>query len=316
MRLRISNTDLKIRTVKPSINKKAISLRESLFLFLVIMYFNRSKPNQTPQMSCKNCSEQLIQDSYYCNRCGAKVVHDRITVKGILAEASHNFLGWDNKFLVTIKFLILKPRVLLLDYFNGTRKKYLDPFTFLTIAMAINLFAFNSFDEEFISVMDDFNKAQINWMSDTLGGPFADAAFKEEQLQKSSKSSKFMLKYFNLFVIVLLPIYTLMAYLVYRKPYNYAEHIVVNCYVQGFSFLSTTIIFFIAIWIHPSLYLFIYPLLILYYTYVYGKLYQLGIGESLLKIILFVAVLVGSIIAISIITFIFVLCYAYLTSRF
>jgi hypothetical protein len=263
-------------------------------------------------MSCKNCSSTLVQYSFYCNQCGSKVISERITVKNTIEDAFQNYVGWDNKFLITLKYLILNPGILLREYYNGTRKKYINPFTFLTIGMAINLFAFNSFDEEFLSVMNDFNESQINWYAKTIGGPFSDPEFKAEQLAKSTESSKFTLKYFNILVIALLPIYTLMAFLIYRKPYNYAEHIVANCYIQGFSFLTTTLIFFIAIWIHPSIYLLIYPLLILYYTYVYGKLYKLTIAQSILKIILFLAILIGSILALAIISYLIGIVIGYI----
>lgn len=267
-------------------------------------------------MSCKNCSSALVHQSLYCSQCGAKVISERITIKRILEDAFQNYVGWDNKYLVTIKYLILKPGVLLREYYKGTRKKFLNPFAFLTIGMAINLFAFTSFDEEFISVMNDFNKSQFDLFADLLGGPFANPDFQAEQLAQSRKSSKFMLKYFNLITILFLPIYTLFAFLTYRKPYNYAEHIVANCYIQGFSFLTTTFIFFIAIWIHPSLYLLIYPLLILYYTYVYGKLYKLTIGQSILKIIIFLAIIIGCVLALGIISVIVGIAMAFLTKNF
>ncbi|MEP6002864.1 MAG: hypothetical protein ABJ248_05345, partial [Maribacter dokdonensis] len=75
-------------------------------------------------------------------------------------------------------------------------------------------------------------------------------------------------------------------------------------------------IFFISIWIHPSLYLIIYPLLILYYTYVYGKLYKLTIGQSILKIILFLAILIGSILAVAIISVIIGIAIGYILGNF
>ncbi|MEP2239445.1 MAG: hypothetical protein ABJI22_13850, partial [Maribacter sp.] len=87
--------------------------------------------------------------------------------------------------------------------------------------------------------------------------------------------------------------------------YNYGEHIVANCYIQGFSMLTTSLIFFMAIWIHPSLFLLIYPLLIFYYTYVYGRLYKLTIGQSILKVIVFLLITVGIAIAILLLSFAF-----------
>lgn len=239
-------------------------------------------------MNCKNCKSQLAENSKFCQKCGAKIITERITVKSLTSDVTQNIFGWDNRFFFTIKYLILRPGVLLKEYFDGTRKKYVNPFTFLAIGMAINLFIFNAFDEEFFSVMGDFNETQLEWFDETLGGPFSNPDFKKEQLEQSSNTNRIMLKYFNLMVILFMPIYTLIAYLVYRKPHNYGEHLVINCYIQGFSFLTTTLVFFISIWLHPAFFLLIYPLLILYYSYVYGKLYRLSIGQSILKILLFV----------------------------
>lgn len=254
-------------------------------------------------MICKNCKSPISEGSKFCNGCGAKIITERLSVKNLWSDVAQNVFGWDNKFFFTIKTLVAKPGELLREYFDGTRKKYVNPFTFLAIGMAINLFAFTAFDEEFLSVMGDFNKAQLDWFADTLGGPFANPDFQAEQLQQSSHTTRTMLKYFNLIVIVLMPIYTFIAFLVYRKPFNYGEHLVVNCYIQGFSFLTTTLIFFISIWFHPAFYLLIYPLLILYYTYVYGKLYKLSVGHSIIKIILFLIVLFVTAVIMGIISF-------------
>jgi len=267
-------------------------------------------------MICKNCTEPIKETSKFCYNCGAKVISNRITVKRLISDVSQNIFGWDNKFFITLKILVVKPGVLLREYFDGTRKKHVNPFTFLAIGMAINLFVINTFDEEFISVMGDFNKAQLDWFSEILGGPFADPTFQEEQLKQSSTTTRTMLKYFNILVIVLMPLYTFLAFLIYRKPFNYGEHLVVNCYIQGFSFLTTTIVFLISLWLHPVFYLLIYPLLILYYTYVYGKLYKLSVGQSILKIIIFLGVLVGVIIILAIILFLIGFAFVFIKSKF
>lgn len=267
-------------------------------------------------MNCKNCKCVIKETSKFCNSCGAKVVTERISIKNLWTDVSQNIFGWDNKFFFTIKSLVLKPGILLREYFDGTRKKYVNPFTFLAIGMAINLFVFNAYDEEFLSVMSDFNKIQIDWMADTLGGPYAEPDFQSQQMDQSDHVSKIMLKYFNLFVIALMPCYTLLAFLVYRKPFNYGEHLVVNCYIQGFSFLTTTLVFFISLCFYPGLYLLIYPLLILYYTYVYGRLYKLSIGQSILKIIIFLALLFAAFIILVILSLIIGFAYSFLMSKF
>ena len=217
-----------------------------------------------------------------------------------MADLFRNTLGWDNKYIYTIKSLLTNPGVVLREYINGTRKKYVHPFTFLAIGMTIAIFIFNSFDTEYISANQDFQKSQLEWFAENLGGPYKSAEFREEQLASTEKMVKFQLKYFNILVVLLLPIYTFIAYLVYGKPYNYGEHIVVNCYVQGMSFLSISFLFLIGLVTHPLVYASNLILLTLFYTYAYGKLYKLSIGQSLFKVFLFFTILIGAIIASSI----------------
>lgn len=253
-------------------------------------------------MNCKNCQTDLLENFKFCNACGAKVVTQRITAKNLLSDIFQNALGWDNKYFSTIRSLILKPGILLREYLDGTRKKYVNPFTFLVIGMTLAIFTFNFFDERYIESNTNFQSKQIEWqsqwMNETLGIPLLSEEVKKEQLESAEKSTRFTLKYFNILVVLTLPLYSLLTFLVYRKPYNYGEHIVINSYIQGVSFISISILFLISLVTHPLVYISNSLLLLIFYTYVYGKLYRLSIGQSLLKVFIFLALLVGMTIAI------------------
>ncbi|MEO0525843.1 MAG: DUF3667 domain-containing protein [Bacteroidota bacterium] len=240
--------------------------------------------------SCKNCNRDISLDDNFCRDCGAKVIRNRITLRNLILDIFQNAFGWDNTFFHTIKALITKPHVIFGEYLGGTRKKYMNPFTFLSIGMAVALFIFNAFTEDYIQVSLEFNTKQMEWMGETFGGKFNSSEFQKEQLQESEKSNRFLLKYFNLFTFLLVPFYTLIAFLVYRKPYNYGEHLVLNGYMQGLSFFSSTLLFLISIFTHPLVYFSAPLLLVIYYTYAYGKLYKLTIAQSILKVIVFLAI--------------------------
>ena len=152
-------------------------------------------------------------------------------------------------------------------------------------------------------MMDANSKSQIEWMSEVMGGPYSSPEFQEQQMEQSAKINRITLKYFNIFVVLFMPLYTFLAFFVYRKPYNYGEHLVVNSYVQGISFLSSMILFLIAILVHPAFFLMItLPLLVLYYTYIYGQLYRLSIGRSVLKVLIFMGVLAGVVVSLFMVT--------------
>jgi len=244
-------------------------------------------------MKCKNCHAELTESSKFCNVCGAKVVKQRITAKGLISDVAENVLGWDNKYFFTIKTLLSKPGVLLREYLEGTRKKYVNPFTFLVIGMTLAIFTFNFFDEQFIEANKGAQKAQMEWMAEKFGGINNSEEFQAEQLETSEKQIRFLLKYFNIFIVLLLPIYSFLAFIVYRKPYNYGEHIVINSFIQGLSFISISILFLISLVTHPLLYGLNSLLLLIFYAYAYGKLYKLSVGQSIKKVFIFIAIVMG-----------------------
>ncbi|MFH6603346.1 DUF3667 domain-containing protein [Maribacter algicola] len=250
------------------------------------------EPNTTDlKMTCKNCKSELSETSNFCDECGAKVVKKRITAIGLLSDIVQNVFGWDTKYFFTIRTLITEPGLLFKEYLEGTRKKYVNPFTFLVIGMTVAILTFNFFDEQFIEANKGAQKAQMEWMAEKLGGPYASGEFQAEQLESSEKQTRFMLKYFNILVVLLLPIYSFLAFIIYRRPYNYGEHIVINSFIQGLSFISISILFLISLVTHPLLYGLNSLLLLVFYTYAYGKLYRLSLGQSILKVLLFIAIL-------------------------
>ncbi|WP_166638600.1 DUF3667 domain-containing protein [Maribacter spongiicola] len=245
-------------------------------------------------------------------------MNDRITIKNISADAFQNIFGWDNRFFLTFRKLITAPQILIGEYLNGTRKKYINPFTFLGIGSAIAIFVFNFFADDFLALQVDSNKQTIEMtskiMSSRFGSDFDVESFKKDQLKLITKMNTLTLKYFNILVLLLIPIYTFIAKLVYRKPYNYAEHLVINSFIQGITFWAMTFIFVISIYTSPTIYLLSIFFSIFFYTYAYGKLYNLTIAESILKIFLFIAILLGTIIALFILSFVFGYIFAALFS--
>jgi hypothetical protein len=251
-------------------------------------------------MKCKNCNHTIVAHDKFCSNCGAKIVVAEITIKNLFKDFYQNILGWDNKYFFTIKKLFLQPDIVLKEYLNGTRKKYLPPITFLLIGMGISLFFFNIFDDHFITSQTALAESQAEFMAEKLGGPLATGEFKTEQIENSKRMSTFMLKYFNLTTMVLLPLYSFLTFLVFGKPYRYAEHLVINCYLQGITFIGTLIFFFISILVHPLLYLLGSIFVIRYYCYGYKRLYKLSFWGIVLKLFLFIGIVLSAFVLIGI----------------
>lgn len=285
---------------------------ESLFCFKQVMLFLYISVIDRTQMSnCLNCNSLLGEKVRFCSNCGAKIVA-RITLKGMVSEFAENVLGWDNKYFVTLKLMIVKPQLVLGEYARGVRKKYVHPFSYLIIGVTLMLFALNFFLKDYLEASQELSRKQLEWMGENIGGPYADTDFQKEQLESSKTSQEILLKYFNVLSLVLIPIYTLIAFLVYRKPYNYGEHLVFNSYIQGTSFFATFILFLISVFTSPLVYLLATFITVFLYTYAYGKLYRLSFSESLLKLLLFI----GLIIIFSIVVGIVLVAAGFILGRF
>jgi hypothetical protein len=264
-------------------------------------------------VNCKNCQNQISESYGYCPTCGGKVIHDRITTRNIWNEVSDKYLGWDNKYLVTLKLLLTRPQIIFKEYLSGARKKYLNPFTFLAIGLAITLFLFNLFSEDFMEISVEANKRQLEFYGEKFGGFMASEEYQAEQLEQTKNVNGFMLKYFNILTFVLLPFYTLLAYWVFRKPYNYGEHFAINTYILGITFLGTSLFFVLSVVVHPILYFLTMVFTLSYYSYAYKKLYKLTFAEILLKILKFIGLLLLIILVLGAILFVFGIIHAFLT---
>ncbi len=261
-------------------------------------------------MNCKNCNNSISSQNKFCNECGAKVVKERITLKNLLSDVFANAFGWDNKYFVTVKNLIVSPHVVFHEYINGTRKKYVNPFAFFAIGAAITVVVLNFFAEDYLRLSSNMNQKQIEIVDEVVVSEEEDLPkkaandsdvrenkvlsskeFKDKQAEISAKLQKGLLKYFNLVSFVFLPVYAFIAFLVFWKPYNYGEHLVINGYIQGITFLFTTALFLISLFINPVIYNFVVVSTIGYYTYAYTRLYRLSFGKIIVRLLKFVVII-------------------------
>lgn len=240
-------------------------------------------------MDCKNCKSEITEKDNFCNNCGAKVIKERITVKSLFSHFL-NALGWDSNFFVTLRFLISKPQTILQEYINGTRKKYTNPFAFYAIILAISVLVFNQFSEQFIEMMtvaDILQTEQSESMLKPDNNEFPEVFSAKVQIRENAE---FQLKYFNLISFLILPIWTLIAFFVFRKPYNYGEHLIINTYLSGIVTFLNALSFIFGLFIGVNTLLYSIFISFLYYSYANKKLYKLSFGQLLFKILKFIGI--------------------------
>lgn len=186
---------------------------------------------------CQNCGHAY--EGEFCNNCGQKVVH-RITGSHVLHELIHVFTHADKGIFLLIKALALRPGLVVREYLQGKRKKYFNPFQFLLLMTAFSTFLTVTFHL-------------------TSGN------------SQASTATVFTEKYFNILMLLHVPLSALFFYLFFKKTgYNFWEHVVLNSFLGGersilFLFYS---IFLVAFRDHYSLVLSVYTALWMIYLVV------------------------------------------------
>lgn len=241
-------------------------------------------------MNCKNCNHPLSEGDKYCLECGAKVVAERLTMKRLWTEFVYSVFGWDNKYLKTAKCLIIQPEILFKDYISGVRKRYLSPFTYFSIGvtLALLLYSFNS--KIYLENIGYITVKTGDKVESSIDSP-EKAKNKPSEFnvnEFNDKLKKLLLKYYNIMAFLLLPVYALMAYWVFRKPYNYAEHLIINTYIQGLLVIGNLILFHVGLAINkPNMLNYSFFIAIIYYLYAYGRLYKLTFKQYIFRFIRF-----------------------------
>ena len=266
-------------------------------------------------MNCKNCKSELNLKDNFCKECGAKIIKERITVKSLFSNLL-NALGWDSNFFITLRFLLSKPQIIIKEYINGTRKKYTNPFTFFAISLAISLFVFNQYSEQFILMSTATNIQQPNEIENVStstpnkNNKGLEILGYKNQAEFQKGIAEFQLKYYNLISFLYLPLFTLIAFLVFRKPYNYGEHLVINTYLSGIITFFSVLTFIFSLITKFNILLYASFFTFIYYSYAYKKIYELSFGKLLLKILKFIGILLVVIIGLGIISILIVFVLA------
>jgi hypothetical protein len=254
-------------------------------------------------MDCKNCQNTLKENACFCDDCGAKVVLKRINFKNLLLEFFIVNFGIDSRFFVTIRKMITQPENVVHEYLQGVRRRYINPFAFLAVGAGLSLIIFNYFADDFIAIQNSMQSEQITDLKEKASldinqlKNLTEKQKQQKQLEKklaqmqldfTSGMWEFMLRYFNLLTFVFLLIYAVLSKWTFWKPHNFGEHIVINGYLYGFTTYLTLVFFFLAILIHPSIYMISILVSMLYYMYAFGKIYKLSIGRNILKLVRFI----------------------------
>lgn len=254
-------------------------------------------------MNCKNCQLQLKENDNFCSYCGSPIVTQKVTVKKMLVEFSEKYLSFDNKFFKTFKTLFSHPEWVVNGYLNGLRVRYVNPMTYLIIAVTIsgiNVFLIKRgyFGEMDYSSMSGNEKSPIN-MNEFMNSVY---------------------DYNSVLIFTAIPLLSLISKIVFYnfKQYNYAEHNLI--YFYTYSQTSILTVLFIPIILIFEIDYMIYAMItflimISYHFFALKRIFKLSTKEIFYKTLLFLPVGFLFYIVISLFFGIIYLFYLYSTGQ-
>ncbi len=228
-------------------------------------------------MECKNCENLLRTDYNYCSFCGAKVIQNRITLKSLWYDVTERFLNVDNTFFKTFTHLFSKPEVVIGGYIDGVRKKYLNPVSYITIALTLTGFLIIFIRKTFPDGIDFdiFNTGVYN-------------------RETSKRLTDFSLTFYSLNFLMYIPILAFCGWLLYNsRKLNFTEYIVAFIYLQAQYSLFSIPITILVLFLLPEAYMtysFIgIVLMVSYAMYVLHRLAPVKKGEAIVKAVGFLS---------------------------
>ncbi len=190
-------------------------------------------------MNCKNCETPLRTDYSFCANCGAKIIRNRITFKNLWYDVTERYFNVDNTFLRTFTHLFTKPEVVIEGYIKGIRKKYLNPISYLGIALTLS---------GFVVYLMARASGEIDF--DVFGTGTANT-------KGTQKVSEITFDFQALLFVMYIPMMAIAGWVAFQgKKYNFTERLVAFMYSLAHYSISTFI---------PSV------LLLLLVPVIYGK---------------------------------------------
>jgi len=98
--------------------------------------------------TCLNCEHPIDKCDRFCPKCGQKNSTKKISLLDLVQEIFSSFLSYEAKLLQTLKLMFFKPGQLSLEYTNGKRISFTNPFRlFLSISVLFFLVVSLSIDD-------------------------------------------------------------------------------------------------------------------------------------------------------------------------
>ena len=195
--------------------------------------------NNLKSKKCLNCSHAF--QGNFCPKCGQST--QKISFLHTIGEFFDIIIIFDERFFKTINLLLFKPGKLTLAYLKGKRIRYISPpmlYFFLSIVFFI-CFSFLSVNKsaQTVKPADSKNHTQTKRQLSELEKLFLQKiANNIENFNKDPQLlQKKMADALPNTIFILLPIFTLLLKLIYKKTIRFAQHFIFSLHFHSIIYL-------------------------------------------------------------------------------
>jgi Protein of unknown function (DUF3667) len=175
--------------------------------------------NSQPTLNCLNCATRLV--GKHCHQCGQKASVQPFSLASLLRDIPHSLFHVDRGLFPTMFGLIRLPAKTINAYLDGQRVRFFNPLTFLAIAAGVQAFVLgNSFTVEMLGLIFA-NRDPI-----------------------VLKSVSLVARWISLALLIMVPLGAWANWFLFRRANrNYAEHLVIQAYIQAIAAVLVTVPF-------------------------------------------------------------------------
>ncbi len=187
--------------------------------------------------TCIRCGTDAPDN--FCPHCGQKQNIPRLNWKTLLHDFSSRIYGIDGAFPQTVKGLFKQPGVVIQEYIDGVRNKYVGPVGYYFLLFTIYAFLFKILGINMVDYMSPESFSQVIQ-------EFANPNNTEQAIEARHSVMENMVSMIQFVPILIFPFWAWFAKAFFRtRKFNFLEHIVFAFYANGqtvlFSILSLLI---------------------------------------------------------------------------
>lgn len=155
---------------------------------------------------------------------------ERITMHTIW-QGVLDIFNLERGLIQTTLTLTKRPGQAIREYLLEDRERLMPPFRYLIFMVAVGTFITVQYFDSNPDWMRDFNTEFKEGYKKSATGDSGKDLFLKNYMEKTTYLFN---NYFNLFILITIPVAALVTMWFFRRRFNYAEHLVVNSYITGY----------------------------------------------------------------------------------